>query len=138
MLRRIAVCTFLSWLSWSMVRHMSKRVSASRASAVRAAVEAKARRDAERLERERQVESALADFYESRMRAEGIREAARLKVARILREAEQAAREPLKAAHSAVVALKELGETREQIAELTGLGVTEVRAHLGSAWEPVP
>lgn len=115
---------------------MNKRVTVSRASAVRAALEAKARRDAERLERERRVESALADFYENRMRAEGIRESARVKVARILQEAEQAAREPLKAAHAAVLALRELGETREQIAELTGLGVTEVRAHLGGAWEP--
>ena len=108
----------------------------SRASAVRAALEAKARRDAERLERERKVDSALADFYENRMRAEVIRETARVKVARILQEAEQAAREPLKAAHAAIVALRELSETREQIAELTGLGVTEVRAHLAGTWEP--
>ena len=115
---------------------MNKRVSVSRASAVRAALEAKARRDAERLERERKVESALADFYESRMRAEVIREAARVKVAKILKEAEAAALEPLRAAHAAVMALKELGETREQIAELTGLSVTEVRVHLGSTWEP--
>jgi hypothetical protein len=115
---------------------MNKRVSVSRASAVRAALEAKARRDAERLERERKVEAALADFYESRMRAEVIREAARVKVARILREAEQAARGPLMAAHATILVLKELGESREQIAELTGLGVTDVRAHLGGTWEP--
>jgi len=96
-----------------MVRRMNRRVSVSRASAVRAALEAKARRDAERLERERKVDSALADFYENRMRAEVIRETARVKVARILQEAEQAAREPLKAAHAAIVALRELSETRE-------------------------
>lgn len=115
---------------------MNKRVSVSRASAVRAAQEAKARRDAERLERERKVDAALADFYESRMQAEVIRETSRVKVAKILREAEQAALEPLKAAHAAVMALKELGETREQIAELTGLSVSEVRVHLGGTWEP--
>ncbi|WP_194908994.1 hypothetical protein [Catenulispora rubra] len=115
---------------------MNKRVSVSRASAVRAALEAKARRDAERLERERKVEAALADFYECRMRAEAIREAARVRVAKILREAEAAAREPLNAAHTAIMALKELGETREQIAELTGQSVTEVRIHLGGGWEP--
>jgi hypothetical protein len=119
-----------------MVRGMSRRVSVSRASAVRAAQEAKARRDAERLERERKVEAALADFYESRMRAEVIREAARVRVAKFLQEAEAAAREPRISAHAAVMALKELGETREQIAELTGMSVTEVRVHLSGAWEP--
>ncbi|MFJ2864928.1 hypothetical protein [Kitasatospora sp. NPDC087314] len=109
---------------------MSGRISASRASAVRAAQQAKAARDAERLRRERQVESALIDFYEQTGRAEHLRVAARSRAEKILADAEVAAVEPERRAREAVAALADLGEPRDQIAELTGLSLTDVRTVL--------
>ncbi|MFG2201290.1 hypothetical protein [Kitasatospora sp. NPDC048715] len=109
---------------------MSGRISATRASAVRAAQQAKAARDAERLRRERQVESALIDFYEQTRRAEQLRVAARSRAEKILADAEAAAREPERLAREAVAALADLGEARDQIAELTGLSLADVRAIL--------
>lgn len=105
----------------------------SRAAAVRAAQDAKARRDAERLRREKKVESALADFYEQRGRAELLRSAASVRAAKIVADAEAAAQEPERQARAAVAALQDLGETRDQIAELTGLALAEVRAALAEA-----
>lgn len=109
---------------------MSGRISATRATALRAAQEAKARRDAERLRREAQVESALADFYEETARAEHIRATAKLRADKLLADAETAAAAPEERACLAVIALRDLGETRHQIAELTGLALPEVRALL--------
>lgn len=109
---------------------MTKRTTVSRAAAVRTAQEAKARRDAERRRREQDVESALADFYEATARAEALREQARLRAERMIEQAELAAAEPERAGHAAVVRLSELGESREQIADLTGLRLVEVRALL--------
>lgn len=109
---------------------MSGRISTSRASAVRAAQQAKAKRDAERLRRERQVESALADFYEQKGRAEQLRASASARAAKILADAETAAVEPERLAREAVAALHDLGEPRDQIAELTGLALADVRTVL--------
>ncbi|MEV7596873.1 hypothetical protein AB0O91_05730 [Kitasatospora sp. NPDC089797] len=112
---------------------MSGRISASRASAVRAAQQAKAERDAERLRRERQVESALADFYEQTGKAEQLRTSASARAAKIVAHAERAAVEPERRAREAVALLHDLGEPRDQIAVLTGLALTEVRAILAGA-----
>ncbi|MFD9691859.1 hypothetical protein ACFWXO_39560 [Kitasatospora sp. NPDC059088] len=112
---------------------MSGRISASRASAVRAAQQAKAARDAERLQRERRVESTLADFYEQTGRAEQLRASASARAAKVLADAEAAAKEPEQRAKLAVVRLQALGEPRDQIAELTGLPLAEVRAVLAEA-----
>ncbi|MFI5527073.1 hypothetical protein ACIA8O_00800 [Kitasatospora sp. NPDC051853] len=112
---------------------MSGRISASRASAARAAQQAKAARDAERLRRERQVESALTDFYEQTGRAEQLRAAASARAAKVLADAEAAAQEPERLAKLAVVTLQDLGEPRDQIAELTGLSLVEVRTVLAEA-----
>ncbi|MEY9846080.1 hypothetical protein ABH940_003165 [Streptacidiphilus sp. BW17] len=109
---------------------MSGRISASRASAARAAQQAKAARDAERLRRERQVESALTDFYEQTGRADQLRESASARAAKVVADAEAAAKEPERLAKLAVVRLQDLGEPRDQIAELTGLTLAEVRAVL--------
>lgn len=109
----------------------------SRAAAVRAAQEAKARRDAERLRRERMVDGALADYYEATARAGAVREQARVRAERLVEQAELAAAEPERAARAAVLRLHDLGETREQIADLTGLRLAEVRTLLAeSAAEP--
>jgi hypothetical protein len=109
---------------------MSGRISASRATAVRAAQQAKAQRDARRLQRERQVESALADYYEQTGRAEQLRANARARAEKVLADAETAAAEPERRAREAVGMLRDLGEPRDQIAELTGLALAEVRAVL--------
>ncbi|MFF6956161.1 hypothetical protein [Streptomyces sp. NPDC008317] len=109
---------------------MSGRISATRATALRAAQQAKARRDAERLRREAQVESVLTDFYEETARAEHIRATARLRAEKLLADAEVAATAPEEQARAAVVTLRDLGETQHQISELTGLPLPEVRALL--------
>ncbi len=108
-------------------------MTVSRAAAVRAAQDAKARRDAERLRRERMVDGALADFYEAMARAEALREQARARAARLIEQAELAAAEPEQAARTAVARLHNLGESREQIADLTGLRPVEVRAMLAES-----
>ncbi|WP_157882265.1 hypothetical protein [Streptomyces rubellomurinus] len=112
---------------------MSGRISASRASAVRAAQKAKAARDAERLRREKQVEAALTDFYEQTGRAEQLRASASARAAKVLADAEAAAVEPERRAREAVVALHGLGEPRDQIAELTGLALGDVRTILAES-----
>ncbi len=116
-----------------MVMLMSGRISASRSAAVKAAQEAKARRDALRLAHERMVESALADWYEGRARAEELRQRAEARAAQLLADAEAAAAEPEAAARRALRMLAGLGEARDQIAGLTGLTLTEVRAALIAA-----
>jgi hypothetical protein len=118
---------------------MTRRITVSRAAAVRAAQDAKARRDAERLRREQMVDGALADFYEATAKAEALREQARVRAEQLVEQAELAAAEPERAARAAVLRLHGLGETREQIADLTGLRLVEVRAMLAeSAAEPEP
>jgi hypothetical protein len=102
-------------------------MSGTRAAAIRRAQEAKQRRDAEQVRRSRQVTEALADFYEHTQRAADITTVAAEKAARVLAEAEQAAREPAELAAAAVARLESLGETRAAIAELTGMTVSRVR-----------
>ncbi|WP_405018079.1 hypothetical protein OHV05_14850 [Kitasatospora sp. NBC_00070] len=109
---------------------MSGRISVSRASAARTAQQAKAARDAQRLRRERQVESALTDFYEQTGRAEQLRASASARAAKIVADAETAAAEPERRAREAIEALHNLDEPRDQIAELTGLSLADVRAIL--------
>ncbi|GLW58573.1 hypothetical protein Kpho01_65840 [Kitasatospora phosalacinea] len=87
-------------------------------------------RDAARLQRERQVESALADFYEQTGRVEHLRATAQSRAEKVLAEAEAAALEPERLAREAVAALAGLGEPRDQIAELTGLPLADVRGIL--------
>jgi len=116
-----------------MVRCMSGRIAASRSAAVKAAQAAKAQRDAERLEHERKVEAALADFYEGMAKATALREQAQVRAARLIAEAEVSAVEPERAAKEALLTLAGLGESRDQIAELTGLAIADVRAALSTA-----
>ncbi|MEZ0095516.1 hypothetical protein [Streptacidiphilus sp. EB129] len=112
---------------------MSGRISASRSAALKAAQEAKARRDALRLAHEQMVESALADWFEGTTRAEELRTRAQAKAAQILAEAEAATAKPEAEARRALRLLVGLGEPRDQIAALTGLTLSDVRGALATA-----
>ena len=116
-----------------MVLRMSGRISASRSAALKAAQEAKARRDALRLAHEQMVESALADWFEGTTRAEELRARAQAKAEQLLAEAEAAAAKPEAAARRALRMLVGLGEPRDQIAALTGLTLSDVRGALATA-----
>ena len=100
--------------------NMTRRTGASaRAQALAKAADAVARRDAERIAREKAVQDALAHFFQ----AEG-------EVARLRAEADQAAAPFDAAMRDAVRALDRLGETRAGIAELTSVALTRVREYL--------
>jgi hypothetical protein len=112
---------------------MPRRRRVRRAAAERQARTAKAARDAERHQRERQIEAALADYYEARARVEGIREAARAKADAALADGERAATEPTAAMHAAIRTLRDLCDTNAEVAELCGLTVAQVRELLAAA-----
>lgn len=108
--------------------NMARRSGASaRTQALAKAAEAVARRDAERIEREKRLQDALADFYHAQAEVERIHAAA------------VAAAAPFDGSiRKAVRALEELGETRAGIAGLTGLSTSRVREYLvGPATEGV-
>jgi len=93
--------------------------SGVRATAVRKAREATSRRDAARIRRERELETALVDFYAALARIEKIR----AKAAQDVEPFEQSADE-------AVRRMARLGEPVAAIAELTKLPGSQVRAAL--------
>ena len=62
---------------------MARRGSSARAAALRRAQQAKAARDAARLRREKDIEAALADYFEATEQAERIRAEARRKADRL-------------------------------------------------------
>jgi len=100
--------------------NMTRRTgSSARAQALVRAAEAVARRDAERIAREKAVQATLAEFFH----AQG-------EIERIHVEAEKTAAPFERTAGDAVRALDRLGETRSGIAELTGLAVVRVRDYL--------
>lgn len=103
------------------------RTSGTRAAAVRRAQQAKQRRDAQRIARERQIEATLADFFEQTQRAEDLIANAQARAERIVAEAQKAAEEPSARAAKAIGQLAELVETRSAVCELTGLNAGEVR-----------
>lgn len=99
---------------------MTRRVGASaRARALVKAADAVARRDAERIAREKAVQAALAEFFH----AQG-------EIERIRADAEKTAAPFQQAARDAVRALDTLGETRTGIAALTGLALAQVRDYI--------
>jgi hypothetical protein len=106
------------------------RTKSARATAVRRALAAKQERDAKRLERERAIEEALADFYEYTEQAAQIRQQAAERAQRIIAAAENEMILPRQKAAEAIVRLHALGETRTAIADLTGLAPVEVRETL--------
>jgi hypothetical protein len=99
---------------------MARRSGASaRTLALTKAQEAVALRDAERIKREKQLEAALADYYQAQGEVERIRVAAELAAA------------PFEATiREAVRSLDRLGETRAGIVGLTGLPLPRVRDYL--------
>ncbi|WP_194893738.1 hypothetical protein [Catenulispora pinisilvae] len=96
---------------------MARRTGASaRTLALTKAQEAVAQRDAERIQREKQLEAALADFYQAQGEVERIHKGADLAAA------------PFEATiRESVRSLDRLGETRAGIAGLTGLSLPQVR-----------
>src|SRR5271168_5273378 len=112
---------------------MARRGRVRRADAERQARAAKAARDAERQQRERQIEAALADYYEARARLEGIRTAARAKADAALADGERAAAGSTAALRAAIRALRDLCDTNNEVAELCGLTTAEVRELLAAA-----
>lgn len=122
---------------------MTRRRASIRAAAIRRAQEAKAQRDAERLGRERQIEAALADYFEATGRAAAIRAEARRKADKALADGEAAAGTPETASRDAVFRLRALTGSHAEAAGLCGLTVTAMRAMLrpkaaGPAGEPQP
>ena len=80
-----------------------------------------AQRDAARIEREKSIQAALADFFQ----AQGA-------VERIEAEAAKAAELHVAVMRTAVCTLENLEETRGGIAELTGLSQSRVREFLAA------
>jgi hypothetical protein len=109
---------------------MTRRRGSIRAAAIRRAQEAKAQRDAERLAREREIEAALADYFEAIGRAAAIRADARRKADKIVDDAEAAAKPSEAAGRGAVYRLRALTGSHADVAELCGLAVSAVRALL--------
>lgn len=100
--------------------NMTRRSGASaRSLALTKATQAVARRDAERIAREKAVQAALVEFFT----AQG-------EVERIRAEAEKAAAPFDDAMRDAIRVLDRLGESRAGIIALTGLPSARVREHL--------
>ena len=118
---------------------MARRGSSARAAALRRAQEAKAARDAARLSHEKDIEAALADYFQATSHADQLRTDARQKAGRIVADAALAAQVPLQAARSALHRLRELLGNATEVASLCGLTTTEVRSLLATdpAHEPV-
>jgi hypothetical protein len=109
---------------------MARRGSSARAAALRRAQQAKAARDAAQVSREKNIEAALADYFQATSQAEHIRADARQKADRFLADAEQAAQTPLQAARSALHRLRELLGNATEVASLCGITTSEVRSLL--------
>ena len=115
---------------------MGRRGSVSRAAALRRAQQAKAGRDAERVLRERQIEIALADYFEATATAERLRADAQRKADGIVQGAEDAAATPEAAAREAVRRLRELTSSHGEVAALCGITAGVVRDMLAPAEPP--
>ncbi|HEY1915856.1 MAG TPA: hypothetical protein VGH27_09800 [Streptosporangiaceae bacterium] len=109
---------------------MTRRRGSIRAAAIRRAQEAKAQRDAERIAREREIEAALADYFEAVGRAAAVRTEARRKADKLLADADVAAAAPVKSSRAAACRLRTLTGSHADVATLCGLSVPAVRALL--------
>jgi len=115
---------------------MARRGSSARAAALRRAQQAKAARDAARLRREKDIEAALADYFEATEQAERLRAEARRKADRLVTDADLAAETPRQAATAAVHRLRALVGTATEVASLCGISAAEVRAVLARSVSP--
>lgn len=111
---------------------MARRGSSARAAALRRAQQAKAARDAAQLSREKNIEAALADYFQATSHAEQLHAEARQKADRVLADAEQAAQTPRHAARSALQRLRELLGSATEVASLCGITTSEVRSMLAA------
>ena len=108
--------------------NMARRTGTSaRAQALARAADAVARRDAQRLAREKAVEAALAEFFQAQDEVERIRA-----------DAEKAAAAFDPVMRDAVRSLDRLGESRAGIAELTGTPLARVREFLADVAMAAP
>lgn len=110
-----------------------RRTKGLRYAAIRKAQQAKQERDAKRLRRERQVEAALAEYFEHVAVIDAIETTTAAKVAELRATAATAIGQEQVAAAVALRAMLDLGETRTGVAELTGLTLTGVRDLLTAA-----
>ena len=110
-----------------------RRTKGLRYAAIRKAQQAKQERDARRLRRERQVEAALAEYFEHVAVIDAIETTTAVKVAELKATAATEVGQEQVAAAVALWAMLELGETRTAVAELTGLTLTSVRDLLTAA-----
>jgi hypothetical protein len=105
-----------------------------RAAALRRSREAHQDREVRRRLREVETEAVLADYYQAAHAAEEVMATARARAAaraeQILTEAAKVAAGSQAAAIAALRLLRELGETRAGIRELTGLSAAQVRESL--------
>jgi hypothetical protein len=113
-----------------------RRTKGLRYAAMRKAHEAKQMRDAKRLRRERQVEAALAEYFEHVAVVEAVEAATAARVAEVTAVGAAEARRVRAAAGLAVRAMLDLGETRTAVAELTGLPLSGVRELAAAALDP--
>ena len=109
---------------------MARRGASIRAAAIRRAQQAKAQRDAERLSREKEIETALADYFEATGRAAAIRAEACRRADKTLADAEATAGPADAAGREAVCRLRALTGSNADVAELCGLTMAAVRALL--------
>lgn len=111
---------------------MARRGSSARAAALRRAQQAKAAHDAAQLSREKNIEAALADYFQATGHADQIRTDARQKTDRLLTDADLAAQAPRQAARSALHRLRELLGNTAEVASLCGITTSEVRSMLAA------
>ena len=110
-----------------------RRAKGLRHDALRKAQQVKQDRDARRLRRERQVEAALADYFERMALATAVEQAAAAKVAAVEAAAATEVDDHRRAAGAALRAMLSLGETRTAVAELIGMTLAGVRELVAAA-----
>jgi hypothetical protein len=109
---------------------VTRRGTSVRAAAIRRAQQAKADRDAEQLAREKEIEAALADYFEATSGAAAIRATARGKADKLLADAETAAAPIEGASRDAARRLRALTGSLAEVAALCGLSLAAARALL--------
>jgi hypothetical protein len=117
---------------------VGRRGSSARAAALRRAQQAKAGRDAERVLRERQIEIALADWFEATARADRIRDDASRKAAAVTEAGEHAAAGPAGEAGDAVRRLRELTGSNGEVAALCGASPPPRYGNSSPSQAPLP
>ena len=117
---------------------MNQKRGSVKLAARQKAREARTTAVAERIAREKKIDTVLARFFEADMNAETVIEAAQQRADQILTAAKRQADSHREATHEAIRELAALGETRAEIMNLTGLAVHEVRHALVDGPPPKP